>query len=690
MTAMTNGTTSAPARTLAMSASCLHFVRAPSMAARRKGSRAPARSAARAPDSAARGVEQMFYAGHYAAIVRERVDGGPSRADAAELPFLVGALAFVGRLEDARAFYQSWLRRRAVASDAPAMIAARFFLLVAYCRAGRLDDAARELAQNVRAPCRHAGPLARFYVLQGIGCYRYFSGRLRHAARQALYALELAFAAEFPYGRLLATDLRGHTLVQLGRIREGLSLLETARTLAESLRLPGNAAALECAIGIYRARFGVVKPREAIAELGTLVSRARPDDSYSQRSLRIELAIQCALAGEGDTAWGMLERLGVEHVPDGGDARARIRFLLACANVARLRHGLASMQPFVSEARALVRAHEDIALQVDVACTELLATADPAEAARIRATLDALGRRSGISRAWLRQARGHEADGVGGPSVHDGAMAAEALEEDRLGALYVACAQGSLELASRVIVSGHFGLLPMTLRFEPGRRLLLFDRRLVVEDHGNVTVLSGPPEGTLRLLRALAGRGVRTKEALLEEVWGLRAYRPEAHDPVIHTAVSRLRALLGVRGHWVEAASGGYRLAAGVEVVDVLDDARGSRRSAGGAPAASPLDASAGASAATVRSAIAGASSTASPKASSDASRTANDGRDAILALLAREGGGSSAAVASHLGVSEMTALRRLRELVERGAVRRSGKGKNTRYHLASTQADER
>jgi hypothetical protein len=264
---------------------------------------------------------------------------------------------------------------------------------------------------------------------------------------------------------------------ELGAVREGLSLLETARSLATSLGLPGNAAALEFSIGIYRARFGVVPVKQAIEELNELLVKARPDDSYSRRSLCMEMAVQYALSGEGDAAWGLLERLGTEHLPDGGDVRARIRFLLACANVARLRYGASSMLPFVSEARALISAHEDITLEVDVSGMEILATSDLEERARIRDRLLALHRQTGIARAWLRE--GNRDLSAAPP------LGAEVLEEDRLGALYVACLRGSPERAARVIASGHWGLLPLCLKLEPGRRLMLLDRRLVVEDHGN-------------------------------------------------------------------------------------------------------------------------------------------------------------------------------------------------------------
>ncbi len=58
---------------------------------------------------------------------------------------------------------------------------------------------------------------------------------------------------------------------------------------------------------------------------------------------------------------------------------------------------------------------------------------------------------------------------------------------------------------------------------------------------------------------------------------------------------------------------------------------------------------------------------------------------DAIVSFLVREGSASSTDVATRLGVSEMTALRRLRDLVDQGVVSRSGKGKNTRYRAGSS-----
>lgn len=602
-----------------------------------------------------------FCAGQYAGIVRDYVDGA-SVGEAAnpfaskttalassEVAHVVGALAFVGRLEEARALFASQLRGRVLHTHDADAIAARFFLGVAYCRAGRTEDAEREFVANLVAECRHGSPIARFYGVQGLACYRFFTGRLREAASHALAALEYAFSAGFAYGRLLATDLRGHSLVQLGQVQAGLSLLGTARTLAESLDLPGNVAALDCARAVYRARFGVLPVDAAIAELEDLLERS-PDDSYSRRSLQIELAIQRSIAGESNAAWAELEELTVGVVPDGGDARTRLRLLLACAHVTGLRYGLAAAEPYLAEARQIRGTEADVALTIDRLGLELLVTTDAAEAERILTELRALERSSRVTRSWLHV----EATAPG--------SAQRALEEDRLGAVQFACRFGTPEIARHLLETKRLGLIPMALRLVPSRRLLLFGRTLVLEDHGNVSVAGDPSDGTLRFLRALGTDAAKSKEALLGEVWGIGNYRPDAHDPVVHTAVSRARALLGVRGHWIEASDGGYRLAAGIGLVEVGQEL------ADAAPARLEAEAA---------TTPAGRTTLLPPP-----EPTAVRAPDAVLTLLGREGAMSSREVARQLGVSEMTALRRLRALCEKKLIRRAGLGKNTRYHL--------
>jgi hypothetical protein len=134
-------------------------------------------------------------------------------------------------------------------------------------------------------------------------------------------------------------------------------------------------------------------------------------------------------------------------------------------------------------------------------------------------------------------------------------------------------------------------------------------------------------------------------------------YRPDRHDAIVHTAVSRLRSLLGTAGHWIECRDGGYRLAPQVAF-----------RGPGAAPhTALPEPAQA--------AHVEPARVEPTPAEGDAAGR-----EGALLAHLDRAGSSSTAEIASALKVSEMTAFRTVRALMDRGLVLRVGKGPSTRY----------
>lgn len=604
-------------------------------------------------------IAAAFYAGRYAEVLARTIDGRSFDYAEDDAAFVVGALAFVGRIEEARAVLASQ-RRAGDAASVPhlrGLVASRFFLGVAYSRAGRNDEAERELRLNLRAAGGHPDPSCRFYVAQGLACLRYFQGLMGRAAGHVGRSLRHAVDARFQYGRLLATDLRGHALVQLGQIRAGLVLLERARDLARSLGLDGNAGAVECALGTYRARFGVVPLGRALEELEALTRSTSAEDSYSRRTVQTELCQQLALAGRGDEAWARLEALSAAPIPD-GDARAHVRFLVACAFVARLRYGLPSARTYVAEARAALGAGYDHALEADVLCAELT-VADADERAALLPRVARLHAATGISRAAVYAA-------VFGETVETAsAVRVSEFEEDRAGARLLRVWSTGHASLDRLLRDGHLGLVPLASGVAPEAALVEASAdRLAVAERGNVRVLDDVPAGATRLLRELAGEGGeprawRGKEQLVGAVWSIARYRPDRHDATVHTAISRLRGLLGTAGHWIESRDGAYRLAAQVTFRG-LEAGSGARAATASSPAEAPVE-----------SVVEG-----------DAAARERT----LLAHLGTDGYCSTAEVASVLKVSEMTAFRTIRGLLERGAITRTGKGRSTRYSAADRE----
>src|ERR1700712_5033659 len=203
-------------------------------------------------------IQRLFEKGHFAAVIAETCDAAGFDADKqAHIGHVIAALACNGRADDAEAL----LARVSARADVHEQAIARFFLGVSACRAGAFERAQSLFSDNLRASRARRRPsedtLSKFYAYQGLACLRYFSGHVNKAERMAQRALRAAFAADSALGRVYATDIQGHSLVQMGHVKRGLVLLERAGALARSFGFDGTHAAITFARTIYEARFGL-------------------------------------------------------------------------------------------------------------------------------------------------------------------------------------------------------------------------------------------------------------------------------------------------------------------------------------------------------------------------------------------------------------------------------------------------
>src|SRR5204863_2548712 len=178
----------------------------------------------------------------------------------------------------------------------------------------------------------------------------YFTGRFPGAAANALRALQAAHEASFLYVVMLGTDLRGHSLVQMGQLQRGIALLEQANKLARRLGLANNAYAVDTSIATYVTRF--VPHAEALERVESLLRR-RAHDSYSRRALLIEAAFHRALRGRRSAAIEALEAANIDALRS-DTRRGKVVSLLARLWVTRWQLGAAACRELVDQARELV------------------------------------------------------------------------------------------------------------------------------------------------------------------------------------------------------------------------------------------------------------------------------------------------------------------------------------------------
>lgn len=602
---------------------------------------------------------ELVFAGRYSELLKQTVDGPRGTYDASDTPFIVGALAFSGRQDEAVAALRAWVKTSKDADDPTVRVASHFFLCVGECRSGRyaaaLSHAKAAVSSAVLGDALHA-----FFAHQAIGLLRHFMGRFRSAARHAGLARQAAFEARFPYGRMLAMDLLGHALVLTGQIHAGLAILEQSAALAESLGLVANAGGPRTSIATIRARVGDLP--DAQGALESLVAGLRLEDAYSRRMVLSELAIQQAFAGRGIAARASIDEAARIALPD-GDRRAKIRLLVADAIVAR--HGRGSGQAIESLdlARTMLDPALDDGLDVEVSWAELLVRGESALCPDTKRRVAALASRTHAGRARILAA-------WEGPIT-----SVDPHAEDRIAKLVHLIAHDRDEARHAIVSQRLWGLLPRFVGLPPGRRIYVLhaESLLVVEDYGELSASELPGAVLVRLLEAIATRPTR-KDDLLRQVWGIRVYRPDRHDTLIHTTISRLRSALGVAGAWIRASDAGYGLeGATLHALGAFADEP--------EPVAGDVDA-AGDTADGGGDVDGAASSEPRPTGKESAKAAAERRRAEVLRLCASEL--STSEIAAALRISEMTAFRLLSTMAKDGFLVRTGQGKRTRYKVPS------
>jgi tetratricopeptide (TPR) repeat protein len=599
-----------------------------------------------------------LFAGQYAKVVAATFDARTGRFDDVDVAFAVGALTFLGRIEDAETCFDAWRRRTTTtAQDVRTLAASRFFLGVAHARAGNFARAYELLVERVRIYIGSGDPWSAAFAYQGLAVQRYFTGHYRAAAQHALRALRAAHTASFAYTKMLSTDLRGHALVQIGRLRAGIDLLEQAKSHAEHLGLGLNAYAIECSIATYSPKF--IAGDEVTRHIEALLGR-RSHDSYSRHSLLTELASQLGLRGQKTEALRALDQ--ADQLALKVDARrAKVRSLLARLHVTRWSSGPTACGELLAQTTELID-KGDLAFRSELLGFELYvakAAGDPARAAKAEDALRTLAstHQSHWARAVLEQ-------------LGTGPDRTRPFPEDELTPLLRAVVARDERVLHRLLSFGLLGAVPELLGLVPGRRIIILpaEDAVFLEDEGDMLLRPSPPRWCPALLRLLATGDV-SKEVIVAKLWGLRTYRPERHDPLIRTTIHRLRAFLKPRGDWVRVTEHGYGTAVPVVSIGTDDD------EVDPTDIEIPLPEEEAPIEVTQRRA---------PRAIS-VPETTNDRFHTKLEQLGRASVGE---LASALGVSESTALRALRELVAEKRAVRSGYARATRYATASPRED--
>lgn len=604
-------------------------------------------------------LDTVFYRGGYKEVLDLTVDAPEPRYDDKDMQYVVGALVFVGRTDDARLIFDA----RNAEMTPEQRSASRFFLGLGYTRVSRYDEARRFFGINLNA-IRRGAPSARerFFAWQGLAFYRYFLCRYGTALALVKRAWAAAFMANYRYGQVLSADLRGHVLVRSGEVSSGLRSLDEAERFAEVLGNGGVKDAVKLSLATYRAWFGIDgSSAKAIANLKATLDSVPVSDSYSHSMLMLELGRQYILKGEIERAEQSFERAG-RTIYAVGHRRAKAALHVRFAYLRYLAGDLEAAHALLDKADEALDLKVDLAQHLEVIGlrAKLVRAAGHGPDVALEAEVLRLTRKTGggVGRNVLARER---------PELK---LEKTAQGDDLLGDVKDLAARGTVanaEAISGILRSGYLSFLHDVTSIRPGQQALYFDLvpgMLVVFDRGNVYVRADGVARTLRQLALALGRGGATKKELIERIWGYE-YHTLRHDPLLYAVVARLRRALGEHGNWLVAHEGGYSFEEGVRVLvhERTERALPFKAQARSAPEAAETE---------PQEAVAG---------------DLNHRQLMILALMETRTFVGAGDCIERFAVSRVTALRDLSNLVDKGYARRIGQGRGTRYGRLTSQS---
>jgi hypothetical protein len=501
-------------------------------------------------------LHDLFYRGQYSEILKKSVDSKTWDKVDNDIPYVIGALVFTGRMEEARLLADGVFRRKIISP----IIKTRFFLGLGFTRLSEYTQACSLFAKNLNEVRK--GKLADsdiFFVYQGLSFYRYYCGRFNSAKRASDVAFKAAFEANDLYGKVLSTDIRSHIMIQLGETATAFELLSRAEKLAGSLQNGSIVMAIQISKMNYRARLGI-DPKNSLHDLFKAVGTLAPEDNYSRAGYLLELSRQLTLRGRIYEATAILDRAS-ESIYANQNRRQeatlnlRYSYVMYCSgdfsrSLSFIRSAKRTLHPLVD--RVLER--EALGLELKV----LKALKMQTHADQIQRTLN---NKSFHESHFIDQRIAYREGTTQDPvEVRKGA--------DPLGDLLDLLKTDPDEGIEVLLAEEYLGLLYEALNLERPRPVLYIDLRpglLVSLEKGQVAASLGLTSLHRKIFKALE-KGAVSKETLFQQAWGMQ-YDPLRHDTVIYAGITSIRKLLGEKSHWLETIEDGYRWRPGFEIV---------------------------------------------------------------------------------------------------------------------------
>ncbi len=485
-------------------------------------------------------LERLLFQGRYQELLAAR----PERLSRDMVPLVLGALSFTGRMDEALALFALHEKN----FDREQKITATFFLALGLIRTSDYAHARKLIAQNLLALRGSPTARSRFYIHQGLAFYRYFCGRWDAGLRIATKAFEAALEDGFSYGKILSSDLRGHLLVQVHNVDEGLKFLSDAALMARKLGNAAVADAAEISILTYEAQYGL-RPKTIMSKLKARLKSRDATDTYSRASLLLEISRQLMLRGQLPEVRAYLDEAS-RLIYMFKNRRQEALLNLRWAYLSLISGEAYRALSFTQAAERCLDPQVDRSLELAALGLQLKIVKQLGIGERELSLEKEIQQKSKLFGGMIHRRMLNRQS----PLLLSG-------KGDRLGEMV------DEKDVERVLSSGLLLLLYELKDCSWERQIFWPDLSpgvSVIFDRGRVHTVTGLTPLMRKTLTALL-QGHGRKDELITHVWGYE-YDPQRHDSLIYNSVTGLRKILGPSAHWIETTEAGYRMASGIQL----------------------------------------------------------------------------------------------------------------------------
>ncbi|MBT7608355.1 MAG: DeoR family transcriptional regulator [Bacteriovoracaceae bacterium] len=499
-------------------------------------------------------LKSCFYKGNHIELLERTYDSPKALTPRPLISSIAGSLAFTGRLEEAEILSNRFKEDL----EDHAMIEISFYLAIGYSRVSDYKKVRSYLSKNLRKSRNNCSDRALFYIYQGLGFYRFFCGQLERALMYSKLAYEHATKDHFQYGRVLSSDLYGHSYIKIGEIHKGIKYLKQAKKLSLTIGAGGVSEAIDISLAIYDARYSY-KSQKILNKLKKLILKSSEKDSYSLSQLYLEISKVYILKGNISAAKVSLNK-ACQIIYSSKNYRHEIEYNIRYGYIYYLEGEYHQALNLLGNARRNIDFEVDKLLELPLLGMEikvLLALGLDSSVKEKKEKLLFLTSFTGelINKRILKR-KGYQFDIF----IKHG--------EDRIGDIIDSLSVDKSEGIKHILESGYYGLFKNILKTKPKYISIFLDiypGSIIIEKNGTIDYIPSGLTKTFRRLIKFLSSGARTKKEIITEVWNY-AYDPIMHDSLIYTNILRLKRLLGNYDKIIEITDSTYSFANNIKV----------------------------------------------------------------------------------------------------------------------------